>query len=236
MMTPVWFQKTICKRNSRTQRRFFTLMELVAATGIMMSVAAVIAFASFTFYKSLASAEKVSEHLKTMVAIDQVMDTCFRNMIPFTWQYNDSDYNDDTNLVFLGEEDYIHFTTLRRSYDEQTGCLFFMRMYVDNDDQLVAEYSKYPRLPWVDDMDEMPYETEVITTNVDEIYFLYAGIDNDQETLVWLDYWDRESYNFIPHAVQLTIKWKDGTEESWLRRTAASGGNSVYGALQTIDE
>jgi len=32
------------------------------------------------------------------------------------------------------------------------------------------------------------------------------------------------------------VEWKDGTEERWLRRTAASGGNSVYGALQEIDE
>ena len=70
--------------------------------------------------------------------------------------------------------------------------------------------------------------------NVDRISFLYAGAQDS--TVIWIDEWDREEYDFIPLAVQMTVEWKDGTEECWLRRTAASGGNSVYGALQEIDE
>ena len=214
------------------RRNYFTLMELVAATGIMLAIASIIAFASRSFFRALASAERVSAQLQVYLNIDQLMDGCFRNMIPFNWET--TDVNDDTFQVFMGEEDMIHFTTLRRSYDDNSGNLFFVRVFVE-DEQLIAEYSKFPRLPWYDDDDDvMPYDREVLATNVDRISFMYAGAQDS--TITWLDVWDREEYDFIPLAVQMTVEWKDGTEERWLRRTAASGGNSVYGALQEIDE
>ena len=219
-------------KTRRIRRSNFTLMELVAATGIMLAIAGIIAFASRSFFRALASAERVSAQLQVYLNIDQLMDGCFRNMIPFNWET--TDVNDDTFQVFLGEEDMIHFTTLRRSYDDNSGNLFFVRVFVE-DEQLIAEYSKFPRLPWYDDDDDiMPYDREVLATNVDRISFLYAGAEDS--TIVWVDEWDREEYDFIPLAVQMTVEWKDGTEERWLRRTAASGGNSVYGALQEIDE
>lgn len=229
----VWNQNQ--NKKGRIRRRWFTLMELVAATGIMLSVAGIIAFASRSFFRALASAERVSAQLQVYLNIDQVMDGCFRNMIPFNWETTE-DENDDTFLVFDGLEDYIHFTTLRRSYDDVGGNLFFVRVYVDDrTDELVAEYSKFPRLPWLEDDDVlMPYDREVLATDVDRISFLYAGVEDD--TVIWLEEWDREQYNFIPMAVQMTVEWKNGTTEQWLRRTAASGGNSVYGALQEIDE
>jgi hypothetical protein len=224
----VWNQN----KKHRTRRSFFTLMELVAAAGIMMAIAGIIAFASRSFFRALASSERVSAQLQVYLNIDQVMDGCFRNMIPFTWETTDE--NDDTFQVFLGEVDYIHFTTLRRSYDDLGGNLFFVRVYVD-EDELVAEYSKFPRLPWYEDDDDlMPYDREVLATNVERISFLYAGAQDD--TVVWLEEWDRDNYDFIPLAVQMTVEWKDGTEECWLRRTAASGGNSVYGAVHEVDE
>lgn len=221
-------------KTGRARRRHFTLMELVAAAGIMLSIAGIIAFASRSFFRALASAERVSAQLQVYLNIDQVMDGCFRNMIPFNWETQDE--NDDTFQVFMGESDWIHFTTLRRSYDNVGGNLFFMRVYVDDrTDELVAEYSKFPRLPWIeDDDDEFPYDREVLATDVDHIEFLYAGQQNN--AVIWLEEWDRENYDFIPLAVQMTVEWKDGTREQWLRRTAASGGNSVYGAVHEVDE
>ena len=219
-------------KKGRNRRSNFTLMELVAAAGIMMTIAGIIAFASRSFFRALASAERVSAQLQVYLNIGQVMDGCFRNMIPFNWETTDE--NDDTFQVFMGEEDYIHFTTLRRSYDDVGGNLFFVRVYVD-EDELVAEYSKFPRLPWYeDDDDEFPYDREVLATDVDRVSFLYAG-QQDSE-VVWVEVWDRENYDFIPLAVQMTVEWKDGTTEQWLRRTAASGGNSVYGAVHEVDE
>ena len=218
----------------RIRRRNFTLMELVAATGLMLAIAGTIAFASRSFFRALTSAERVSAKLQVYLNIDQVMDGCFRNMIPFNWETNDE--NDDTFQVFMGEEDWIHFTTLRRSYDDVGGNLFFVRVYKDDKtDELVAEYSKFPRLPWYEDDDYlMPYDREVLATNVESVSFLYAG--QQDSAVIWMEEWNRENYDFIPLAVQMTVEWKDGTTEQWLRRTAASGSNSVYGAVQEVDE
>ena len=219
-------------KTRRIRRSNFTLMELVAATGIMLAIAGIIAFASRSFFRALASAERVSAQLQVYLNIDQLMDGCFRNMIPFDWET--TDVNDDTFQVFDGLSDMIHFTTLRRSYDDNSGNLFFVRIYVE-DEELIAEYSKVPRLPWYDDDEDiMPYDREVLATNVDRISFLYAGAEDS--TIIWLDEWDREEYDFIPLAVQMTVEWKDGTTEQWLRRTAASGGNSVYGSVHEVDE
>ena len=219
---------------NRIRRSGFTLMELVVAIGIMLAVAGIIAFASRSFMRSLSSAETISAELQVYLNIDQVMDNCFRNMIPFNWETTDE--NDDTFQVFAGETDMIHFTTLRRSYDDVGGNLFFVRVYVDRaTSELVAEYSKFPRLPWMEDDDNLyPYDREVLAEDVDEVSFLYAGTRDS--TVIWVEEWERESYDFIPLAVQMTVKWKNGKEECWLRRTAASGGNSVYGALQEIDD
>ena len=221
-------------KKRRTRRSNFTLMELVAAAGIMMAIAGIIAFASRSVFRALASSERVSAQLQVYLNIDQVMDGCFRNMIPFNWETQDE--NDDTFQVFMGESDWIHFTTLRRSYDNVGGNLFFMRVYVDDKtDELVAEYSKFPRLPWYEDNDdEFPYDREVLATDVDHIEFLYAG--QQDSIVIWVEEWNRENYDFIPLAVQMTVEWKDGTREQWLRRTAASGGNSVYGAVHEVDE
>ena len=225
-----------CVRNKkrRNRRSAFTLMELVVAIGIMLAVAGILAMASQAFMRALASSERISAELQVNLNIDQVMDNCGRNMIPFNWETTDE--NDDTFQVFMGERDMIHFTTLRRSYDDVGGNLFFIRIYLDDrTDELVAEYSKFPRPPWLEDNDDtLPYDREVLATNVDRISFLYAGAYDGR--VEWLQEWDRESYDFIPLAIQMTVEWKNGRKEQWLRRTAASGGNSVYGALQEIDE
>ena len=120
----VWNQN----KKGRIRRSCFTLMELVAASAIMMAVAGIIAFASRSFYRALASSERVSAQLQVYLNIDQVMDGCFRNMIPFNWET--SDVNDDTFQVFMGEPDMIHFTTLRRS-----STLFLIVSYGSSADQ-----------------------------------------------------------------------------------------------------
>ena len=68
-------------KTRRIRRSYFTLMELVAATGIMLAIAGIIAFASRSFFRALASAERVSAQLQVYLNIDQLMDGCFRNMI-----------------------------------------------------------------------------------------------------------------------------------------------------------
>ncbi len=226
-------------KKSRRDASFFTLVEIIVAMAIMIFVALIIASASMTFYNAWRRSVRISDLLKTYQTIDRIMDNCVRNMIPFTWR--DEDLNQE-RVVFKGESDNIHFTALRRAYRNDKGALIFLRIKVENE-QLVAEYSQYPRLQWnEDDSEQNSYTREVLADRVRSISFRYATEENDE--LVWNDTWE-EDLNLnvsrtnprpaipnstrtflIPIAVQMTVEWTDGRKEIWLRRTAGNSKNT----------
>ncbi len=210
----------------------FTLVEVIVAMGIMLIIAGILSGASFTFFRAWKSSELQTARLREYMNIDLVMDGCVRNMFPFHWI--DEDENDDTNLVFDGQEDMLFFTSVRRTYGKESGALIFVRIRLDaREGELLADYSMYPRLPWVeDDETERPWKTEVLATGVRKISFLYAADQSD--AVVWLDEWDRETYDFLPLAVQMTVEWEDGRTEVWLRRSAGVSSNTAFGSRQEI--
>lgn len=212
----------------KKRRYYFTLMELIAALTVTSFIAVIIGSASVTFYRSWQTSVSQTDKLRQFRNIDIVMDSCVRNMIPFNWK--DEETNETaSDLVFDGLTDQLFFTTLRRNYSRDGGALVFLRIRVDDEHRLVAEYSKYPRFPWLDEDDpDMPYTTEVLAEKVDRVSFLYADKQSDL-TVEWLDEdWDREVRPYLPLAIRMTVVWQDGTEESWLRRTAGSSSHSVF--------
>lgn len=221
------------------KKSFFTLVEIIVAMAIMIFVALIIASASMTFYNAWQRSVRISERLKTYQTIDRIMDTCVRNMIPFTWR--DEDLNQE-RVVFKGEPDNIHFVALRRAYRNDKGALIFLRIRVENE-QLIAEYSQYPRFQWNEEETEQnSYTREVLADRVRSVSFRYATEENDE--LVWDDTWE-EDLNInvaqtnprpaisnstrtflIPIAVQMTVEWTDDRKEIWLRRTAGNSKNT----------
>jgi len=220
------------RRNLPTERRLFTLVELVAAMAVMVFVALIIATASMTFYKAWERSARVSDRLKVRQTIDRIMDVCVRNMIPFPWR----DEEDKIRVVFQGQQDEIFFTARRHAAEGDNSAYLFIRLKLNDDRQLVAEYHTLPRFPW---MEEEKYEmnTEVLAENVTSISFLYASLTEDE--IVWDEEWedydpeetqdDTTDILQIPLAVQLTVEWNDGTKEVWLRRTAAVSKHSRFG-------
>lgn len=67
---------------------------------------------------------------------------------------------------------------------------------------------------------------EVIVTGVESLYFSYA--DRINERIEWKNSWDKENKN-IPLAINLKIKFEDGSIIQYLRRTAGSSFYSVWG-------
>ena len=209
------------------KKHVFTLVELVVAMGIFLLVATIIGTASAGFYNAYNRSIKATEKLKCFLAIDQVMDQCVRNAIPFKWE---DEENKKDRFVFLGESDVLIFTALRRSYNGDRGALLFVRLRLI-DTELVAEYSSYPLLPWVleeDEDNEELYTREVLAQNVKAISFLYAERDSEGE-VEFLDEWVEDDHDAIPLAIQLEIEWNDGHKERWLRRTAGSAAHAAYG-------
>lgn len=216
--------------NNRVCR--FTLVELVAAMAIMVFVALIIGTASAAFYNAWKRSVRITDRLKVRQNIDRVMDSCVRNMIPFSWK----DEDDKEQVVFMGSKDEIFFTARRRAAEGDNGAYLFIRLKVNEKHQLVAEYHTLPRFPW---QEENKYEMkrEVLAENVMSVSFLYASLENEE--IVWNDDW--EEYDpeeaqdnqtdilQIPLAVQMTVEWQDETKEVWLRRTAAVSRYSRFG-------
>lgn len=210
----------------------FTLLELVVATGVMITLVSLLAVASKMFYDGYHRAQQITEKLEEFMGIDRIMDIYVRNMIPFKWK----DKDNSSRFLFSGKENELMFTALRRAANGGNGGLLFIRLKLEND-QLIAEYSPYPRLPWVEDDEQLSWKQEIISKNVASITFKYAETtisETNSSELEWLESWEENEHAAIPLAVQMNVQWKNGSEESWLRRTAGVSFHSTLGNRATV--
>lgn len=201
----------------------FTLIEMVVAMAVMVVVAMIVGTASVTFYNAYQRSARNVAHLETCLAIDRIFDTLIRNAIPFKW----FDEDNTSRFVFEGNADSLLFTCLRRSYGKDTGGILFVRLLVE-DEQLIAEYSSSPILPWSEDDEDRGIEREIIAKNIDSITFQYAETE-EEEGVEWLETWEEEEHEAIPLAIRMTVQWTDGRTEYWLRRTAGNAKESTFG-------
>ena len=204
-------------------KRSFTLIEMVVAMAVMVVVAMIIGTASATFYNAYQRSTRNIQRLETCIAIDRIFDNLIRNAIPFKW--NDSE--NTSRFVFEGNEDSLLFTALRRTYGKDTGGIIFVRLLVE-DEQLIAEYSSSPILPWDESEEVQGIEREVIAKNISSISFQYAEFD-DEEGIEWFETWEEDEHDAIPLAIRMTVEWNDGRKEYWLRRVAGIAKESTFG-------
>ncbi len=205
------------------RKKHFTLVELVCAMLVMMVVALVIGTAGSSFYNGYRRSNEAVAKLKERMAIDRVWDAALVNMVPFKWK----DDNNETRYVFEGKNDELLLTTLRRVYGNDPSALTFIRFKVE-DEKLIAIYSNYPILPWEEDEPGAVTQTEVIAQNVAHISFQYAEQAEANE-IEWFEEWEEEEHTNLPLAIRMTVEWKNGTKEYWLRRTCGVNYNSNFG-------
>lgn len=206
--------------------RRFTLIELIIAIALMVMIASIVAMTGMSFYNGYDSSVRATAKLKEYMAIDNVMDSHIRNTVPFKWKDDDG----TSRLIFNGDEHELHFTTLRRSYGDRPGALLFVRIFVE-EDKLIAAYSPYPRLPWIEEEQEsMPWTREIIAENVEEVTFAYAEKSTEVEGQIeFLETYLEEENSVLPLGIKMTVRWLDGTQEQWFRRVSGSSANSSFG-------
>lgn len=215
--------RTRALRQLRRRRgsRGFSLLEMMAAMAIFSLVGLIIGTSLAAFTRSWRQAQKVGSELERNQAIDRVAETLFRGAVPFLWP--DTDRGED-RYVFQGETDELYLTALGRTRSG-ADAFRFVRLYREGE-ELLCDWSTEPLLPW-EDLTAQKYKTEKIASGVQEIYFKYAAEGQSDEAVDWYDDWDDEEQEGIPLAIQLTIEWRDGTRERWLRRTAGTSGNTA---------
>ena len=213
------------------KRSNFTLIELVVAIAILIMVAGIVGVAGSAFYNGYDRSVRVTNHLKQFMAIDNLMDTHIRNMVPFKW-------NDEENVsrfIFEGTEDTLLFTALRRAHGDDPNGLIFIKLEVENS-KLIARSSFYPMRFWLEDeATDQKIEKEILAENVKEITFEYAEMNEDGDAIEWLETWEEDDHAAIPLAVRMKVEWLDGTVEYWLRRTAGTELRSTFGYREVLN-
>ena len=200
----------------------FTLMELVVAIALVTVVFITAGTALSAVQKSWIKVSQHSDRIMTLIMIDKVVNTNFRNIIPFKWK--DQELN-KVRQIFYGKSDQIIFASTHRVNDDQEGGIRFLSISAENG-QLIARYQKTPILFW--DLNKDEGDSEVIAEGVASVEFSFGDLNRKRE-LEWLDNWDEEREKFIPMAIQMKINWDDGTSDVWLRRTAGASKRSNFG-------
>ena len=197
----------------------FTLLEMVLAVAIFAMIMLIIGTGMFSIQQTWKKMTKKSKMIKMYQTLDRVFDTAFRNCIPFSW----SNDNFQKKSVFVGNNDECTIAYIHRITNSSGGGIRFLKIYLDNGN-LIAAYRKVPTLYW--DENETGLQQEILASGINTISFLYANREDNE--IAWVDDWDEEN-NQHPLAIQITVEWKNGNREQWLRRTAGAGKFESFG-------
>ena len=213
---------------TRRNKNSFTLIEIVVAMAVMMMVAMIIGTSGKIFYDDYRRVARATGRLGEYMAIDRVWDGAVRNAVPFTW----TDAEGTSRFVFEGTNDTLMFTALRRADGDAPGALVFIRIRLE-DDKLMIRYSYYPRPPWDEEYQEDDpeyFKSEVLAEGVASVSFQYAETGETEDAEIeWLDTWEEDEHAAIPLAIRMTVQWRDGRREHWLRRTCGASLHSTFG-------
>lgn len=211
------------KKRSSLRTSCFTLLELIVAVTIFSVVVSMATMGLIAIRKSWRKVHDNSKRLEGLLKVDRVVDTSFRNVIPFHWE---DEATKQKRGVFVGEEDKVTFATLHRVTNADFSAIRFLHLYVE-EGKLIAEYRKSPILTW--EKNELGIHKEVLAENIDRISFMYGDLV-DEHNIQWSSSWSEEKpRNYMPLAIQLTVYWKNGDEERWLRRTSGAGKFETLG-------
>lgn len=207
--------------------RRFTLVEVVLALGLLCLVAVLAAGILQSVQRLWAGVQENSTELEALQNIDRTADTCFKNMVPFHWP--DEETKTDRQ-IFRGNHDSILFAHLHRSVGLDSGGIRFIELRLENK-QLIARYRETPLLYWLGEpVDDSTTMKEIIAENIGSLSFEYADREGDE--IIWYEDWDEDNKKQIPLAVLMKIRFENGDEEQWLRRTAGNSWNTSYGRRQ----
>ena len=220
----------------KSLRRQFTLLELAISVTIFMMVAVALFAFSGHVSSSWGSITTERNRLAELLSMDRTLNSVLSNAVPFLWRER-VDGLVQVKPFIVAEADVLRIAYLHRLNDTEEGALRFMELFVEDGD-LKALYTDRPFINWEDIADDRK-KVSIISNGVESISFLYADFSSDvsvdwKERLFWRDVWETEESGRkdIPLAIQIRIKWQDGREESWLRRTMGNSYRERYGTFE----
>jgi hypothetical protein len=214
------------------QRSAFTLLELIVAVSIFMMIAVTLLSYSSETTRSWARILVERNRFQELLDLDRSIDNILSHAVPFLWPDPDADlYQELPFIVALPNS--LRIAYLHRLNDLEEGAIRFVELAI-KDNQLCATYSDRPFLYWEDAGDRV--WTSVLAREVESLSFLYADWSDDSSSLwenrlLWLNEWEtaESEREDIPLAIMMTLIWKDGRIESWLRRSTGNAYRERYG-------
>ena len=206
------------ERPAAVHRAFFTLIELIVASAILVLLLGILFAAGNGVTQSWSRLQAEEARFEEVMELDRTLDNIFSNTVPFHWPDKDM----KPVLMFQGGAESVRLTYRHTANAPGEGALRFVTLSVV-DGLFLAQYSDRPRLKWEDS--SAVVQKSVLARGVADANFQYADWKQDSG-IVWVSEWDPDNERQdIPLAIMLTLHWKDGRQETWLRRTA---GNSQF--------
>ena len=201
-------------------RRGFTLIEMIVSLGILLLILTTAALAVSGARRTWQTIAAQDEALKSCRTLDRIAESAFRNAVPFYWR----DRDNRERLLFSGEPHSVTLSYLHPVDDLSQGGIRFLRLFREGG-KLIAEYRQRP---FGDDGSPLPgTEREELAADIAEVTFLYA--DRRDRAIEWYDFWNVEERRNLPLALQMEVRFADGSQQIWLRRTAGSGQFQQWG-------
>ncbi|MBO4344770.1 MAG: hypothetical protein J5833_03380 [Victivallales bacterium] len=215
------------------RRRVFTLLELIIAVTVFMMVSVALFTFSSQVNDTWSRLTVERNRFNELLVMDRVIDGILSNAVPFMWRDTGDELN-GTMPFIVADEDRLRIAYLHRLNDANEGALRFVEIYLEDGDLMVT-YADRPFIDWSEIADDRR-KTSLLTTEVESLFFEYADWSSDvgvdwPERLFWRAYWetDDSARTDIPLAIKMTVTWRDGRQECWLRRTTGNSFRERYG-------
>ncbi len=192
----------------------FTLLEVIIAVTVMLMVVGLMAGFSREMARSWEKLRAEHARFRELLALDRTLDALLSNGVPFLWPNRDG----EAVPFFVGTSDAVRLASLHPLLELEDGPLRFAELFLDGDELVVT----YTNRPYLDTPAPGQVRESVLARGIERIEFSYADQSNEDssrwsERITWVDEWDPERTE-LPLAILMTVHWRDGRVESWLRR------------------
>ena len=204
------------------RRLDFTLIEVLVAAAILGILAALLLTVSNQMTASWNRLSREQTRFSELMVLDRTLDHVLPNAIPFVWR----DKEKKSVPAFLGETNRLRLCYRHPLNTLADGALRFLGLRLERDGTLKAYYMERPFFDW--DNPEPTWRQSVLARDVKDLRFRYADWTATDKSIRWIENWDPDRPE-LPLAILVSVTWRDGRQECWLRRTAGNGQYERFG-------
>ncbi|MDD4816591.1 MAG: hypothetical protein PHI85_01310 [Victivallaceae bacterium] len=194
----------------------FTLLELMLAVVVLVVVLSVVSLSFRTVVLAWRNMSGTTGKVERMMALEKFADEYLRGIVADTWEH--PDYR-SAEPIFKGDASELFAAARRRTDSSENPGMVWFRVFPGEDDGILwLESATSPFFPEMET--EMPRRLEKLADNIEEVVFSYVDYDAFGE-LDWHETWLPEDHpGALPAAIMMTLTWKNGEKNVWLRRLA----------------